>query len=183
MCVCVGAHVLLYVFVFVSVCAFVCSTHWGAMPRCRGLCCERRAMSQACGNKPSFSPLSPTLSHSSHPVCLYFTPVGGEVACSEHRRGKTRTHVCKGHQTLRKRMCVHVCVYVCLRVCAYMCVDFSSTWTPCLSGLMYFFKIDIRGKMKKMQINSSPAHIAAILYSIWANVKPLLCIWISLFCC
>ncbi|KAM7414968.1 hypothetical protein PAMA_019673 [Pampus argenteus] len=49
---------------------------------CRGLCCEHGAMSQACGNKLSFSPLSPTLSHSSHPVYFCFTPGDGEVSQS-----------------------------------------------------------------------------------------------------
>lgn len=114
----VCAHVLPYVFVFMCVSACVCPTHPGAVPRCGGLCCERGAMSQACGNKPSFSPLSPTLSHSSHPVYLCFTPVDEEVACSEQRRGKTRTHMCKGHQTLRKRMCVWLYVYIrfCMRM-------------------------------------------------------------------
>ncbi|KAI4825444.1 hypothetical protein KUCAC02_021124, partial [Chaenocephalus aceratus] len=52
------------------------------------LCCERGAVSQACGNKPSFSPLSPTLSHSSsHPVYLYFTPGNGEVQQQESGEG------------------------------------------------------------------------------------------------
>ncbi|AWP08118.1 Hypothetical protein SMAX5B_002888 [Scophthalmus maximus] len=54
---------------------------------------SRMAMSQACGNKPSFSPLSPTLSHSSHPVYLCLTTADGVVVCSEHCRGKSHTHV------------------------------------------------------------------------------------------
>lgn len=125
LCKCMCVHVLLYVFVFKCVCACVSSTLRGAMPRCWGLCCKRGAVSQACGNKPSFSPLSPTLSHSSHPVYLCFTPVNGDVACSEHRRGKTHTHMCKGHQILRKkknvRVIVCMCVYVFASVCASLC--------------------------------------------------------------
>ena len=128
-CVCMCAHVLSYVFVFKCVCACVSSTLRGAMPRCWGLCCKRGAVSQACGNEPSFSPLSPTLSHSSHPVYLCLTPVDGEVACSEHRRGKTHTHMCEGHQSLRKkknvRVIVCMCVYVFASACAFLCGFFS----------------------------------------------------------
>ncbi|TNN37883.1 hypothetical protein EYF80_051945 [Liparis tanakae] len=43
----------------------------GAMPRPRGLCCESGLWEQA----QLLSSLSPTLSHSSHPVYLSFTPV------------------------------------------------------------------------------------------------------------
>lgn len=137
LCKCMCVHVLSYVFVFKCVCACVSSTLRGAMPRCWGLCCKRGAVSQACGNKPSFSPLSPTLSHSSHPVYLCFTPVNGDVACSEHRRGKTHTHMCKGHQILRKKkMCVwlYVCVYMCLHLCVHPCVAFFPYW------LLFFFR-------------------------------------------
>jgi len=103
---CMCAYVLLFVSAFMSVCAYACFTRQGAVPRCRGLCWKGRAVSRACGNKPSSSPLSPTLSHSSHPVCVCLTPGDGEVGCSEHCCGKSHTHMCKGQQTLRKWSCV-----------------------------------------------------------------------------
>lgn len=139
---CVHAH-MLYVFVFMCVCACVCSTRWGAMPRCRGLCCECRAMIQACGNKPSFSPLSPTLSHSSHPVYLCFTPGDGEVVCREHCCGKTHTHMCKGHQTLRKRMIMWLYVYTSMCDCFFFFLLTQGVNVYCcclLTGPMYCSK-------------------------------------------
>lgn len=120
---------MLYVFVFMCDCACVWSTRWGAMPQCRGLCYEPGAVSQACGNMSSFSPLSPTLSHSSHPVCLYFTPVDGRWHVVKTATKKV-THMCKGHQALRKGMCMHVWILVCM--CVHMGAGFWFSTLTCL---------------------------------------------------
>lgn len=112
---------MLYVFIFVCDCACVWSTRWGAMPQCRGLCCEPGAVSQACGNMSSFSPLSPTLSHSSHPVCLYFTPVDGRWHVV-NTDTKQVTHTCVRVIRPWEKECMHVWILVCM--CVHMGTGF-----------------------------------------------------------
>lgn len=136
---------MLHVFVSMRDCACVWSTQWGAMPRCRGLCYEPGAVSQACGNMSSFSPLSPTLSHSSHPVCLDLTPVDGRWRVVNTAMKKL-THTCvRVIRPWEKGMCMHVCILVCMcvRMGAGFWVSTLAHVVSCYSGWKCGYKIQV----------------------------------------